>query len=447
MRIVTSNLYKFLSIIFFLGLAIPLRSQVQNKDTLSQVGLQEVIVSALRLPFKESSVPYSVSVINANANTKGLSLAEDIAGIPGLEVDARYNYAVGDRITDRGFGARTQFGVRGIRIVSDDMPVTFADGQSNLEMIDLQNLASVELLRGPGSALYGNASGGVLILHSNEISEDRFLSSISSTTGSNGLFRWNGLIEGTLGKTEVSGSYSDFQYDGFRDHASAEYKRAIFKLVSNLSPADNLKIQFGYVNFNSLNPGSLTKQEADQDPEKANPACIGNAAGQDGNQAQLAGIWKHRSDSSSLFKLTIYGIHRSVVNPIIGKVVELPQYSGGTVASYNSRIRLAGKFLEWSAGAELAMRFNDRKNYVNNGGQEGNLIINQEEQVIGPGVFVQGLFPATTKLNIDACFRYDLIYFGVQNQLIPDASANHSGGRIMKALDPSIGMIYSLFGV
>jgi len=446
MKIMISKLFTILTTISILEVSLSSRSQAQNQDTLSLIGLQEVVVTALRLPFKESSVPYSISVIDAHVNTQGLSLAEDIAAMPGLEVDARYNYSVGDRITNRGFGARTQFGVRGIRIVSDDMPVTFADGQSNLEMIDLQNLSSVELLRGPGSSLYGNASGGVLILHSNMPSDNRFLSSVSSTIGSNRLFRWNGLAEGKIGKTEISGTFSDFQYAGFRDHASAQYKRAIVKLVSNLSPSDKLQIQAGYVNFNSLNPGSLTKQESDQDPGKANPASISNAAGQDGNQAQLAGTWKHKVDSNSLFKLTIYGVHRSVVNPIIGKIVVLPQYSGGTVASYNSRIILGEKMLNWSAGAELSSRFNDRKNYLNNSGLGGKLIISQEEQVAGAGVFLQALFPATSRLNIDACLRYDLTYFGVQNRLIPDSNANHSADRLMKALNPSFGVIYRLVG-
>jgi iron complex outermembrane receptor protein len=445
MKIITNNLFKILSIISILGVSHSVRSQVQKNDTVLQIGLPEVIVSALRLPFKESSVPYSLSLINVRTNTQGLSLSEDIAGLPGLEVNARYNYAVGDRITNRGFGARTQFGVRGIRIVLDEMPVTFADGQSNLEMIDLQNLSFVEHLRGPGSSLYGNASGGILILHAKPITEDRVLSSISSTLGSNGLFRWNGLLEGRVGKTKISGNYSDFHYSGFRDHATAEYKRAILKLVSNLSATDNLQVQAGYVKFNSSNPGSLTKQESDQDPEKANPSSISNTAGQDGNQAQITGTWKHQTDNNSLFKLTVYGIHRSVVNPIIGKIVVLPQYSGGTVAAYNSRIQIGEKTLDWSAGAEIAMRFNNRKNYVNNGGQEGSLTINQGEQVIGTGVFLQALFPATMKLNIDACLRYDLNYFRVQNRLVTVANTSNSGDRIMNALNPSIGLIYGLF--
>lgn len=374
-----------------------------------------------------------------------MSLAESIAGLPGLEVNARYNYAVGDRITNRGFGARTQFGVRGIRIVYDDMPVTFADGQSNLEMIDLQNLSTVELLRGPGSSLYGNASGGVLILHSKPIGDNRFLSSVSTTIGSDGLFRWNGLVEGKTGKSGISASFSDFYYTGFRDHASAEYKRTFFKLVSNLTVNDNLQVEAGVVKFNSLNPGSLTKEESEQYPGKANPSSISNAAGQDGNQVQFAGTWRHQIDSSSQFKLTVYGIHRSVVNPIIGKIVVLPQYSGGVVAFYNSMIRVGERTLEWSAGTEIAMRFNNRKNYVNNGGQEGNITINQLEQVIGTGVFLQALYPVTGKLNIDACLRYDLSYFGAQNRIIIAGSTSNSGERYMNALNPSIGLIYHLF--
>ncbi len=438
------NHFRFISLFFILGISLSARSQVQKADTISQIGLPEVSVTALRVPFKESSIPYSLSMVNARISTRGLSLSESISGLPGLEVNARYNYAVGDRITNRGFGARTQFGVRGVRIVFDDMPVTFADGQSNLEMIDLQNLSYVELLRGPGSSLYGNASGGVLILHSKPITYDRFLASVSTTAGSDGLFRWNGLLEGRIGKTELSGTYSDFHYSGYRDHATAGYRRALFKIISPVSEKDNLRIEAGVVKFNALNPGSLTKQESELTPGIANPSSISNAAGQDGNQSQLAATWKHRADSISHFNLTIYGIHRSVVNPIIGKIVVLPQYSGGIVASFTSEIKVGPKVLSWNAGIESAARFNNRKNYINDNGQDGSLIINQEEQVIGTGAFLQFVVPVSSRLNLDACLRYDLTYFGFRNKLTA-ADSNKTGKRTMHALDPSVGLIYMLF--
>jgi iron complex outermembrane receptor protein len=431
---------RFLTLVLLLAFSCSLWSQLQKNDSLPQVGLQEVVISALRIPINESSVPYSFSLMNAKSNTQGLSLSDALSGLPGLEVNARYNFSVGDRITNRGFGARTQFGVRGIRIFSDDMPVTFADGQSNLEMIDLHNLSTVEFLRGPGSSIYGNASGGVLILHSFPLSNDHLVSSVSTTFGSNGLFQWNGLVQSKIENTHILLNYSDFQYSGFRDHSTAEFKRVKLNINSDLSAFDNLNIIAGYVNFNSLNPGSLTKAEADQDPAKANPASISNAAGQDGNQAQISGTWKHQSDSNTLLKVTVYGVHRSVVNPIVGKIVVLPQYSGGIVAAYNSILDILGKRMNWSAGTELSMRFNNRKNYLNVSGQEGSITINQDEQVIGSGIFLHTVYPVTAKFNIDGCLRYDLCYFAVQNHL-----AANSGGRNMNALNPSLGLIYHIF--
>jgi iron complex outermembrane receptor protein len=446
MRVILLKLksISFVTILYFNIYSFTAFSQIIKNDTIPEVGLPDVVVSALRLPFKESTIPYSISLINSRNNTQGLSLAENLAGLPGLEVNARYNYSVGDRITNRGFGARTQFGVRGIRILLDDIPVTFADGQSNLEMIDLQNLSLIEFLRGPGSSLYGNASGGVLLLHSKAITNDCFLASLSSTAGSDGLLRMNGLLEGNIRKSSYSFNYSEFHYSGFRDHASAAYKRAFIKMLSNLSSNDNLLFEAGVVKFDALNPGSLTKQESVFEPKIANPASVSNAAGQSGNQIQMAGTWKHKPDSISLFKLAVYGVHRFVDNPIIGKIVVLPQFSAGATAAYNSSFHFANKTIEWSTGIEFASRFNYRKNYTNNNGQEGIIIINQQEQVIGAGVFFQVLFPASQKLNFDACVRYDLNYFEVNNKLNP-VSGKGTDGRTMNSFDPSFGFIYHLF--
>jgi iron complex outermembrane recepter protein len=415
---------------------------VQIPDTIPGVNIPEVVISALRLPFRESTVPYSITLMNTRKNTQGLSLSETLAGIPGMVINARYNYAVGDRITNRGFGARTQFGVRGIRILYDDMPVTFADGQTNLEMIDLQNLDYVEFLRGPGSALYGNASGGILLLHSNPITDYKFLSSLSSTYGSHGLFRLTGQVELRTGKTGILLNATDFSYSGFREHSSSDLKRAFLKINSDISSRNNILFEAGTVRFNALNPGSLTREEYERDPTLANPMSVSNAASQDGSQSQIMATWKHLSDSISNFKITLYGISRKVVNPIIGKIVVLPQYSIGATATYNSEFAIGRKKLSWSAGTEIAMRNNDRKNYININGEQGSIIVNQKESIIASGFFLQGLLPASEKLNIDACLRYDLTHFGVNNLLADTAGGNPVENRNMSALNPSIGLIY-----
>src|SRR5918993_865169 len=94
----------------------------------------------------------------------GFNLAEAFVAVPGVQVDNRYNYALGERISVRGFGARAQFGVRGVRVLIDGIPATMPDGQTTLNHVDVASLGRAEVVRGPASAIYGNASGGVLQL-------------------------------------------------------------------------------------------------------------------------------------------------------------------------------------------------------------------------------------------------------------------------------------------
>lgn len=285
----SSNGVSFLAITIVFLLSEKLQSQVN--DSLSNLfQIQPIIVTTLRVPIIESSVPYSIATMTTRKNIQGLSLSDAVAGIPGLEVNARYNLSVGDRITNRGFGARTQFGVRGVRIIVDDIPVTMADGQSNLEMIDLQDLSYIELLRGPGSSLYGNSSGGVLKIYSNSLPSSPFYLSLSPTGGSNGLFRWDASIGTSFANTKVLGSFSNFHYDGYRKHSQADFNRGIIKLGFTLSSSDLLLVNAGYVHFVAQSPGSLTKQESEQNPKLANPLSIKNNAGENGTQFQVAAI-------------------------------------------------------------------------------------------------------------------------------------------------------------
>jgi iron complex outermembrane receptor protein len=427
-------------IFFFSG-----KVEAQVKDTISHIyQLSPVIITALRVPVKESSVPYSVAAMETRKNIQGLSLAEAVAGLPGLEVKARYNLSVGDRITNRGFGARTQFGVRGVRIIVDDIPATMADGQTNLEMIDLQDLSYVELLRGPGSSLYGNSSGGVLKLFSNLLPSAPFHFSLSSTNGSDGLFRWNGTIGAAFAKTKVSGSFTNFNYDGYRENSKADFKRAIIKLSSSLSPSDILLVSTGYVHFVALSPGSLTKQEAEQNPKLANPLSVQNKAGENGTQFQVSATWKHQHDTISLLRINVYDSYRSVRNLIVGKIIELPQNAGGIDVFYDRKVNIMGKRVDWSVGAEIGLRLNNRKNYINNSGSEGELFLNQNEQVINAGLFTQAIVPVTLKIDIAGSFRYDQTYFGVTDFLSNSQNIDNSGKRTMKGVSPALGIVYRL---
>jgi len=317
-----------------------------------------------------------------------------------------------------------------------------ADGQSNLEMIDLQDLSYVQLLRGPGSSLYGNSSGGVLKLYSNPLPSAPLYFSLSSTNGSDGLFRWNGLIGATISKTNVSGSFTNFHYDGYRDHSKADFNRAIIKLSSLLSSYDKLSVQAGYVHFVALSPGSLTKQEIEQNPKLANPLGVINDAGEDGSQFQLSATWEHQHDTTSLLQISVYDLYRSVRNLIVGKIIDLPQNAGGLDAIYDNKIDLLGRKVDWSVGANAGFRFNNRKNHINNKGMDGEMFINQDEQVVNVGLFTQVLFPLTLKADIAGSIRYDLTYFKVIDFLSNSQNIDNSGKRTMNGVSPAAGIVY-----
>lgn len=148
--------------------ASPTHAQTTGRDTVP-VLLDTVFVTALRAPFDAIRAPYSVAVVHSGEIQRarpGLALDEALRGVPGVQVDNRYNYALGERISIRGFGARAQFGVRGVKVLLDGIPATLPDGQTTLNQVDLGALSRVEVLRGPASALYGNAAGGVILLES-----------------------------------------------------------------------------------------------------------------------------------------------------------------------------------------------------------------------------------------------------------------------------------------
>ncbi|HCX26327.1 MAG TPA: TonB-dependent receptor, partial [Cellvibrionales bacterium] len=137
-------------------------------SALTQI-LEEVIVDAARIPLSVIQAPFAIDRIEreqiVRAQTQ-LGLDESLASIPGLVLQNRFNFAQDLRISIRGFGARANFGIRGVKILVDGIPETLADGQGGIDSIDLTSIGSIEVLRGPSSSLYGNASGGVIHIES-----------------------------------------------------------------------------------------------------------------------------------------------------------------------------------------------------------------------------------------------------------------------------------------
>lgn len=168
---------------------------------------QTLIVSATPQTVSELDTPAAVSVVSGEDMrhaTPRINLSESLGSVPGLQIQNRQNYAQDLQLSVRGFGARSTFGVRGIRMYVDGIPATMPDGQGQTSNIDLNSIESVDVLRGPFSALYGNASGGVININTQTGQQPATIEA-SSYYGSYGTWRYGMKATGAVGDGTQAG--------------------------------------------------------------------------------------------------------------------------------------------------------------------------------------------------------------------------------------------------
>jgi iron complex outermembrane recepter protein len=410
-------------------------------DTLQIVQNPEVTVTALRVPLAAGNVPYALSTAILPEGAPGISLGELLAKVPGVQVENRFNAAVGERITIRGFGTRSQFGVRGIRVMLDGLPMTFADGQSALEGIETPTITRAEVIRGPASALYGNASGGVILLRSAPPSALPFELGTSFSGSSNRMFRGSARLSGTTGPATYSASYSSLDDGGFRDHSRSHTNRAGADASYRVDDANRLSLGFGWTDFDALNPGSLTRALADANPLQAFATNVRQKTGKSGTQIQTSAGWSNRGKTSGAAVMA-HLILRTITNPIPDRIIELDRTAGGARATINGTLDPDGTALGWNGGVDFDLQSDSRKNFANSSGERGGLLVDQEETVSALGPWLQLSLPIGSELLAMGSLRYDRVLFSVVDHRIDTADPDDSGDRTMDALSPSFGLVW-----
>src|SRR5689334_3226779 len=184
---------------------------------------ETVVITATRVPEPSLEIPASVDRIygdDIRLDRPQVNLSESLGPVPGVTVLNRQNYAQDLQVQSRGFGARSTFGVRGIRLITDGIPATMPDGQGQAANFDLGTAERIEVLRGPFSSMYGNSSGGVISVET--------MDGPPVPTGTADLLfgsynTWRGALKfgGQWGRVNGIGDVSHFQTDGYRDHSAA----------------------------------------------------------------------------------------------------------------------------------------------------------------------------------------------------------------------------------
>ena len=425
-------------------LAVPLAAQ--TPDTTKPYTLPPTTVSVTRADQPLTKVPFAVhevarAQISRARPTWGLD--EALASVPGVFVANRYNFSQDQRISIRGFGARSAFAVRGIKILLDGIPQTLPDGQGQLTNLELGDVDHIEVLRGSSSALFGNASGGVISIWTNPdvaaLREDARVVA-GQFDGGRAWSKWRsttGLRVGNGGSASVTVSRLD--YEGERDHSAADTRVLNARLRLPLAPAWSLAAAFDVGDDpRADNPGSLTRAELDANRDTVPLLNKNRNAGKAVTQVQTGATVRRALANGGEAVFTVFGLTRDLQNPITTTYIDLNRIDYGMRAS----IALANV----TAGFDVQRLQDDRKNfnYLNTPGDSAKpdttRALDQLEHVTELGPFVQTTWPLSTHTALTAGLRYDWVKFTVDDRLITPTNPDNSGEKLMQALSGTVGV-------
>ena len=416
--------------------------------------LEEVIVSATRIPTHWLQLPLAASQIDArqiHAARQALGLDESLALVPGLFFQNRYNFAQDLRVSIRGFGARANFGIRGIKIYADDIPQTMPDGQGNVDSIDLGSADRIEVIRGPVSAIYGASSGGVIRIFTAD-GPDRPALSASASLGAYGYQRAQLKAGGQFGVFNALVNVSGTELDGYRDQSRLEQTLLNSKFRYDFSDGASLTLVLNAVDSPQADdPGALTAAEVAANPRQAAPRNLQFDTGEALDQQQLGLAWRKPLSTSSGLLLRAYGVSRNLVNRLPfsinangqGGSVDLAREAGGLSAQWNASKDLGnGRQNQLVLGLELDAQRDLRERYANNLGQLGALTTRQDEDVDAQALFIENAWTFRPQWTLTLGARLDQMDYEIDDRLA-QGTVDGSGQIDFDQFSPMVGLVYA----
>ena len=406
------------------------------QDTL-EVELPAIEIEATRAFETTMNAARSVHVKRRTraAQEPGISLQRSLRGIPGLRINDRGHFALGERLLIRGMGYRAAFGVRGTQAFLDGIPLTMADGQSMLDVVDPVFVGRAELLRGPSSLYWGNASGGVLYLTTQP---DTSAVRLRYMGGSYGLSQTVAEANLRQERQTVQLYGSRLARNGYRTHSSGSFIRTGTHVKRSFGSASVLSLIVNAAFQDAQAPGSLTEIQLLADPRQADSRYIAQNAGKESTHVQ-GGLTLLTQTSAGTLSATVYGISRVLENSLTYAWINLDRHAGGMYAQLRSH---AGS-LAWHVGLDTRMQRDDRQTYDNAGGRRGNSIqLDQLERVQSFAAFAALQLRLNQRFGSTAGLRLDRIRFAMSDRYL--ANDDQSGNRNFRALSSSLGIYYQL---
>lgn len=427
----------------------------QSDDPEDSAELDEIVVTADRIGTPVRDVARAITVVNRERiqqATQQLGLDEALSIVPGLYLQNRYNFAQDLRVSLRGFGARSSFGIRGVKVIVDGIPETLPDGQAGVDSIDLGSTERIEVLRGPASSLFGNAAGGVIAIETERGPESPFVEG-RLAGGEYGYQKVQLKAGGRSGAVDYLVNLSTQELEGYRDHSLAEGTLVNTRFGYAFSDSDRLAVTFNHTDQPTADdPGGIDADQVATDRRSARDRNLQFDAGEALNQHRLGFVYSMSRDFGEI-DLRNYYVWREFENRLPftgGGAVDLERFFYGVGLQYTFGEFLPER-LELTAGFDLERQEDERRRFDNNDGTRGDLVFDQAEDVEANGFYLQGNYAPGENWGLSAGLRYDDVSFDIGDRFTADGddsgeiSFDQWSPSIGVHLDVGAGMVYASF--
>ena len=425
----------------------------------AEVTLDSVVVSGSRVEHSSFDLPAAVDVVDAErigAGQARVNVSEALAAVPGITVQNRQNYAQDLQISSRGFGARSAFGVRGIRLVADGIPASMPDGQGQAATFNLDRAERIEVMRGPMSSIYGNHAGGVIQLFT---PDGKGAPSVETSlaAGSDGAWKADVSAQGEAGGVGYVLDTSRFSTDGYRQHSAATRDQSMAKLTFRPSEDGKLTLLANTFSQDAQDPLGQTWEAYRADPRSvaANALLYNTRKRIEHTQGGIA--YEHRFGEQTIH-LSAYAGERSVIQyQSIPRAVQLDNtgHSGGIIdfdrsfagvsGRWSGRFGLAGGQLTTTVGFDYEQSTDDRRGYENfigtTLGVKGTLRRNEENRVASFDQYAQAEWQGE-RWTFTGGLRHSRVAFRVDDAYL--ANGDDSGRVDYSKTTPTLAALYRL---
>ena len=421
-------------------LLIPLALFSNAQDSIQKIDLENIVVKSTKINSSIQETPLSVTLKSfreeKNYNSQS-SFADFIKNTPGVFTTSANNFSQDLRISIRGFGARSAFGIRGVKLIVDGIPETTPDGQSQLDNLPLGLVSNIEILRGPNANLYGNSSGGVISINTLSNPSEKYY----RYSAVFGAYQYQSIQKTRILDWKTSNlivHYDKRRSNGYRDQSG--YKSSILNLkyINDLDEKNKIIWQINYTDSPyAFDSGGLNLNEVNEDRRQARKNNIDYDTYESVKQIKTGISWNHKKNENSYFDSYFFYQNRDFLSKLpfnFGGIISLERNYYGLGTKFTKNINYENRNKILVLGVDHLNQSDDRKRFKNNFGIKGENTLDQLEKFITTGIYIVNQASYSSGLNVRYGIRYEINNIGFDSSNMIN----------LDKLNPSLGLSYSL---